>query len=134
MSEPEHLPWTLEDAGAAIAAETEDDQAIADALRVVADKLTRPQWHDGLAPWQRRELTDARSQLDELALWFARQRVLDLAPLGEVPYPTAKESFRQVARGVGELAGRPFDAVRNRLGRVRGSDMPELPPPGTPGS
>jgi hypothetical protein len=132
VNEPEHLAWTLEDARAAVAAEAEDDQEIVDALRAVADELTTPQSYDGLAFWQRRELTDARSKLDELATWFAHQRVLDLAPLGEAPYPTAKESFRHVTREVGDLAGRSFDAVRGVLGRGRGAGTPELPPGESP--
>jgi hypothetical protein len=40
VNEPEHLAWTVEDAEAAIAAEIEYDQAIADALQVVAARLT----------------------------------------------------------------------------------------------
>ncbi|MGH3468619.1 MAG: hypothetical protein ACRDQF_12930 [Thermocrispum sp.] len=127
LNEPEHLTWTLEDARAAVAAEIEYDQAIVDSLRAVADTLTKPQLHDGLAPWQRRELTEARSKLDDLAGWFAQQRVLDLAPLGEAPYPSAKESFRHVTRNVGDLAGRSFGSVRGRLGRGRRSGVPELP-------
>ncbi len=57
-----------------IKSEFEDDQALIDALRVVAHCLTTPTALDGLAPWQRHALTTARSQLDELAGWFADQR------------------------------------------------------------
>lgn len=125
-NEPEHLAWTIEDAEAALASETDDDQMIADALRAVADELTTPHSYDGLAPWQLPELTHARLKLDELAAWFADQRVLDLAPLGEARYPTAKESVRDLTRNVGAIAARSVDVVRDRL--RRGGDDPSAPP------
>jgi hypothetical protein len=134
VNEPAHLSWTVEDAHTAIASENEDDQAIADALRAVADQLTRPQAFDGLAPWQRRELTEARSKLDELVSWFADQRVLDLAPLGEAPYPSATESFRSIARTVGDVASRSLDTVRERVRRRGDPDQRELGPPDEQGS
>jgi len=134
-NEPDHLAWTIEDAQSSMAAENEDDQSIADDLRAAFDQLTTPRAHDGLAPWQREELVEARSRLGELAGWFADQRMLDLVPLGEVPYPTAKESLRHLSDSVSDLAGRSFDVVRDTLGRGNdGHDTPELPPPDQAGS
>src|SRR5207302_1999592 len=40
LNEPDHLTWTVEDAQASIAAQNEDDQLVADALRAVAERLT----------------------------------------------------------------------------------------------
>lgn len=138
VNEPEHLGWTIEAARAAVAAQIDQDQRLADQLRLVGDRLTTPGRFDGLAPWQRRELSKARTRLDELAAWFANQRTLDLLPLDEIHYPSVKESFRQVTKevsdvagalsqGVGDWGGRSLQAVRARLGRIRRSEPVALP-------
>ncbi len=134
VNEPEHLHWTLDDAQAAIKSQYEDDQSIVDALHVVTERLTTPSVLDGLAPWQRRQLSNARAQLDDLAGWFADQRLLDVVPLGEMPYPSVADSFRHIRRSTGELAGRSFDAVRGRVRRGGGDGIeePEPPPPASP--
>jgi hypothetical protein len=132
INEPDHLTWTIEDAQASIAAQNEDDQLVVDALRVVAERLTTPMEYDGLAPWQRHELSDARSKLDDLAAWFADQRMLDLVPLGMAPYPTVRESLGNVTRNVEEVAGRSLDRLRKRI-RGGDSDTAELErPPADP--
>lgn len=114
VDEPSHLPWTIEDAQTAIKAELDDDQALVDAVRLVADRLTTPMALDGLAPWQRNALTTARLQLDDLAGWFADQRLLDITPLEAVAYPSPKQSLQHVGRSLSDLAGRTFDAARDR--------------------
>lgn len=130
--EPDHLPWTVADTQAALAGQYADDQSIVDALRLVADRLTTPLPLDGLAPWERDDFERARTRLDELARWFADQRVLELAPLGDSPYPTVRESFRVASRGIGEIAGRSVEAVRKRISRDEPHVLEELPRPELP--
>ena len=38
--------------------------------------------------------------------------MLDLVPLGEVPYPTAKESYRHLGGSISDLAGHSLEVVR----------------------
>ena len=136
VKEPEHLHWTIKDAQAVVWSGYQDDQATLNALRIVAERLTTPFALDGLAPWQRDELIAARRRLDQLAGWFADQRLLDLIPLGEAPYPSTKDSLRHLGRGIAHVAGVPVHAVqlKARQRQLANAASPQLlePPSGAP--
>ena len=135
QTEPTQQEWTLNAAQAAIKWQLQDDQAIADALHAALDRLTTPSLFDGLAPWQKPELIDARVKLNDLALWFADQRLLEFVPLGQAPYPSFTDSLRQVRRSFEQIAGGPVGTLRLQLRRRdHRPTRPELPPPTPPPS
>lgn len=135
LKEPEHLYWTIKDAQAVVWSEYQD-QATLDALRLSGQRLTTPFALDGLAPWPRDKLIPTRRRLDQLAGWFAEQRLLDLIPLGEAPYPSTKDSVRHRGRGIAHVAGVPVHAVQleARQRQLADAASPQLlePPSGAP--
>jgi hypothetical protein len=128
-NEPGHVDWTIADAAEVLRSSQRDDQAIIDELRAVAERLTTPSALDGLAPWQRRDLQQARSDLDELSSWFASQRLLDQEPMTVLPYPTVGDSLRHVRSTVVGAVSRSVDRAGRKLRKATDDPLPlELPP------
>ena len=105
-AEPQHLESTRRDVESALQRQNEEDQLLVKRLWAISDRLTLPAELDGLVPWQRAALGDARTELDDLNAWFADQRLLDLEPLSDVAYPSVRQSLVHVRRNAESLGGR----------------------------
>jgi hypothetical protein len=134
LDEPEHLPYTLDAAQDFLGAATQEDQRLLEELRGVVASLTEPRSLDGLAPWQHRELTAARTQLGDLCSWFADRRSLELEPIDSAQYPSLRESAKIAGRATSYVLSRSARAAANTTKQLRrrGSkqlDAPDISPP-----
>ena len=114
LREPEHLDSVVIDAWETLSFQTNEDQAVLDDLRLVADSLLVPARHDGLSPWQSQRLTRASERLDGLADWFAEQRTLDLAPTERTARPGVLDSLGFLTSQAGKTASGLFPGCAGR--------------------
>jgi hypothetical protein len=118
QTEPDHLESTLADARAALAGDTESDQALVESLDRVLGTLLRPSGLEGFSPIQAPRLRAAGDDMSEMLTWFADQRLLDRVPVEVEEMPGVKDSAELVVRtavdGAKTVKGAARDLVRRR--------------------
>lgn len=135
--EPEAMADTLRGAEAALSQQRAANRTLALALQASTAHLTDPRFLDGLDPRSRRDLNEARSELEGLTASFASEVFTDVDPLLEALRPSLGESIVHVtdesARAVGEASQQGVQAMASagrRVGRAIAGALKRKPATG----
>jgi hypothetical protein len=121
------LVATLDELDREIESQRESDQGILDLLVTFTARITDPRAYDGLDPLSTQRLFRQRADLEDLAEWFAAQRLLDIESDESEAFPSFWTSIQYVAgktaNGAASLAGN----VRALIMRDKSPEPPALP-------